>query len=103
VWPWLLGAFGEAWLRTSHDPGRAARALLDTITPLLTTHLTEAGLGCVSEIFDGDPPHHPNGCIAQAWNVGELVRLLHLLKKSAPHELRAWEDANGGKELTCAS
>jgi glycogen debranching enzyme len=39
-------------------------------------HLTEAGLGNVSEVFDGDAPHHPRGCIAQAWSVGELLRVL---------------------------
>jgi glycogen debranching enzyme len=39
-------------------------------------HLADAGLGNVSEIFDGDPPHRPAGCIAQAWSVAELVRAL---------------------------
>jgi glycogen debranching enzyme len=38
-------------------------------------HLGEAGLGNVSEIFDGDAPHRPRGCIAQAWSVGELLRV----------------------------
>jgi glycogen debranching enzyme len=37
-------------------------------------HLTAAGLGSVSEIFDGDLPHHPRGCIAQAWSVAEVLR-----------------------------
>ena len=37
-------------------------------------HLTEACLGQVSEIFDGDAPHTPRGCVAQAWSVGELLR-----------------------------
>jgi len=39
-------------------------------------HLTEAGLGQISEIFDADPPHHPRGCFAQAWSVAELLRAL---------------------------
>jgi glycogen debranching enzyme len=39
-------------------------------------HLSEAGLGNLSEIFDGDMPHHPRGCIAQAWSVGELMRVI---------------------------
>jgi predicted glycogen debranching enzyme len=93
VWPWLLGAYGEAELRVSRNRERSAAALLATITPLLTSHLREAGLGTVSEIFDGNPPHQPNGCIAQAWSVGELVRLLHVLKKAAPQALAAWESA----------
>jgi glycogen debranching enzyme len=39
-------------------------------------HLSEAGLGTVSEIFDAEPPHAPRGCIAQAWSVAELLRVL---------------------------
>ncbi len=97
VWPWLLGAFGEAWLRVSPKPRQTAKTLLDTLTPLLTLHLQEAGMGSVSEVFDGNPPHAPNGCIAQAWSVGELTRLLHLLKKTAPVELRNWEKAASGR------
>jgi glycogen debranching enzyme len=38
------------------------------------THVCDAGLGHISEIFDGDAPHHPRGCIAQAWSVAELLR-----------------------------
>jgi glycogen debranching enzyme len=37
-------------------------------------HIQAAGLGTASEIFDGDPPFTPNGCIAQAWTVGETLR-----------------------------
>ena len=39
-------------------------------------HLSEAGIGTVSEIFDGEPPFIPRGCISQAWSVGELLRVL---------------------------
>ncbi|MGZ4854998.1 MAG: amylo-alpha-1,6-glucosidase, partial [Candidatus Angelobacter sp.] len=39
-------------------------------------HLTEAGMGQISEIFDGDAPHHPRGCFAQAWSVAEVLRAL---------------------------
>ncbi len=42
----------------------------------LIKHLGEAGIGQVSEIFDGDPPHTPRGCIAQAWSVAEVLRCL---------------------------
>ncbi len=91
VWPWLLGAYGDAELRVSKDRERSGKSLLATITPLLTTHLGEAGLGSLSEIFDGDPPHQPNDCLAQAWSVGELFRLLCVLKKAAPQALQAWE------------
>jgi predicted glycogen debranching enzyme len=91
VWPWLLGAYGEAALRVTRNRELAAKSLLDTITPLFTRHLQEAGMGTLSEIFDGNPPHQPHGCIAQSWSVGEVIRLLHLLKKAAPQAFLAWE------------
>jgi glycogen debranching enzyme len=37
-------------------------------------HLLETGVGQISEVFDGDAPHHPAGCIAQAWSVAEVLR-----------------------------
>ncbi len=91
VWPWLLGAYGEAMLKTAWDVDGAARGLLDTLTPLFSDHLAEAGLGSISEIFDGNPPHEPNGCIAQAWSVAECFRLLRLLEKAAPRVYDDWE------------
>ena len=42
----------------------------------LAAHLSEAGLGQISEVFDGDSPHHPGGCFAQAWSVAEVLRAL---------------------------
>ena len=69
AWSWLLGPFVQAHLRVYGDPG-AARSFLD---PLLE-HLYDHGLGSISEIFDGDPPHTPRGCIAQAWGVAEVLR-----------------------------
>jgi glycogen debranching enzyme len=41
----------------------------------LESHLKVAGLGSISEVFDGDPPHRPSGCFAQAWSVAELLRI----------------------------
>jgi glycogen debranching enzyme len=52
------------------------------IRSFLRQHWTAAGIGCVSEIFDGDPPHQPNGCISQAWSVGELIRLYTILDET---------------------
>ena len=43
------------------------------------SHLREAGLGAVSEIFDGDSPHPPRGCISQAWSVAEIIRAKKLI------------------------
>ncbi len=93
VWPWLLGIYGDALLRVAWDVPNAARELLESITPLLTSHLAEAGVGSLSEIFTADPPHLPNGCIAQAWSVAEVLRLLQALRKAAPDTVHHWEHA----------
>ena len=69
VWGWLLGPFALAHLRVYQDPAMATSFL----EPMLK-HVTAAGLGSASEIFDGDPPFAPQGCIAQAWTVGETLR-----------------------------
>ncbi len=75
VWPWLLGAFVEAWLAVHDDlPDAASVARERFVTPLLH-HLNEAGLGHVSEIADAQPPHTPRGCPFQAWSLAELIRL----------------------------
>jgi len=73
AWPWLMGPFVSAWVRV-HGATNAARRRAGGFFRALNNHLCEAGLGTVSEIFDGDPPHLPRGCIAQAWSVGELLR-----------------------------
>ncbi len=64
VWAWLLGPYALAHYRV-HGDAAAAQAVLAGIAP----HLADAGLGQISEIFDGDPPHTPRGCPAQAWSV----------------------------------
>ena len=74
VWLWLLGPFVEAQLRQGGDRADA----LARLTPLLH-HLRDAGLGTLSEIFDGDPPHSPRGAVAQAWSVAEILRVLQML------------------------
>ncbi|MBV8760347.1 MAG: glycogen debranching enzyme family protein [Deltaproteobacteria bacterium] len=71
IWPWLAGAFIEAWVRVHRDAAEARRRFF---APLLD-RLEIAGLGHLSEIADGDPPHTPCGCPFQAWSVAELVRL----------------------------
>ncbi|MBA4423675.1 MAG: glycogen debranching protein, partial [Syntrophus sp. (in: bacteria)] len=80
VWPWLLGPFGEAALRVAEDQKQEKEFLKRHLRSFLRNHLREAGIGSVSEVFDGDPPHRPGGCIAQAWSVAELIRLFLLLR-----------------------
>ena len=72
VWPWLLGPFITAYLRAFPNEREKARGWLARFPG----HLREAGLGSISEVFDGDEPHTPGGCIAQAWSVGEILRAL---------------------------
>jgi predicted glycogen debranching enzyme len=80
VWGWLLGPFVLAHLRVYQDPGTAASFL----EPMLQ-HVGAAGVGSASEIFDGDPPFTPNGCIAQAWTVGEALRAWQIVAAAQSH------------------
>jgi predicted glycogen debranching enzyme len=80
VWGWLLGPFALAHLRVY---GNAQQAM-SFLEPMFG-QIKSAGLGTLSEIFDGDPPHVPNGCIAQAWTVGEM--------------LRAWKNVAAAQEI----
>lgn len=81
VWPWLIAHFGEAYIRAATDKTAAKIFLLNYIRPFVRKHMLEAGVGCISEIFDGDPPHRPNGCISQAWSAAGLIRLYTLLNE----------------------
>lgn len=74
VWPWLLGPFVEAYAKVTSDTA-GAKAMLSALRPQLMTY----GIGSLAEIFDGSEPQRPNGCYAQAWSVGEILRVWHLL------------------------
>ena len=73
VWPWLLGPFITAYVKVNDGSEAARRQAEEWMTPL-HAHLSAAGLGHISEIFDGDFPHRPCGCVAQAWSVAEILR-----------------------------
>jgi len=75
VWPWLMGAFVEAWVRVRGGSQNAIDEARNRFLEPLIRHLDDAGLGHVSEIADADPPHTPRGCPFQAWSLGELLRL----------------------------
>ncbi len=79
VWPWLTGAFVEAWLRVRDHSTEAKKEAVERFVMPLLEHRDRAGLGHISEIADGDPPHTPAGCPFQAWSLGELLRLDPLL------------------------
>jgi len=79
VWSFLLGPFVESFLKVNGFSRKSKKKAAEYIQPLLK-HLTEDGcLGSVSEIFDGDKPHKPKGCFAQAWGVAELIRAYQLI------------------------
>lgn len=79
VWPYLIGAFVEAYLKVNEFNPKGKRQAAEFILPLLQ-HFTEDGcVGSISEIFDGDAPQLPKGCIAQAWSVAELIRAYQLV------------------------
>ncbi len=71
VWAWLLGSYATAVHKVR---GNSTYELKNCLLPLFTQQIFQAGLGTISEIFDGDPPHTPRGCIAQAWSVAEPLR-----------------------------
>ena len=75
AWPYLLGAFVEAWVQVRGGGAETIRAARSRFFEPLEAHLAEAGLGHVSEIVDGDAPHTPRGCPFQAWSVAEMLRL----------------------------
>jgi predicted glycogen debranching enzyme len=74
VWGWLLGPYAEARYRLDGNREEALRLLLP-----IQDHLRDAGLGSVSEIFEGDAPHRPDGCVAQAWSIAELLRVWRMI------------------------
>jgi predicted glycogen debranching enzyme len=70
VWAWLIGPFIDAWLRVHPDKSERAQDFLSGFE----SHLSEAGIGTISEVFDAEAPYYPRGCIAQAWSVAEVLR-----------------------------
>jgi glycogen debranching enzyme len=68
-----MGPFITAYIKVNGETESTRRQAKVWLTPL-KEHLADAGLGHISEIFDGDPPHRPVGCISQAWSVAELLR-----------------------------
>ncbi|HHT9108083.1 MAG TPA: amylo-alpha-1,6-glucosidase [Candidatus Wunengus sp. YC63] len=73
VWAWLIGPYISAYAKAYAGNKDALKYIKGLFVPFYE-HLFDAGLGTVSEIFDGDPPHTPRGCISQAWSVAEILR-----------------------------
>ena len=74
AWGFLLGGFFSAYMKVNHHSSSAAENAVHMLEPV-RKHLSDSGcIGSISEIFDGDTPHNPRGCYAQAWSVGEVLR-----------------------------
>ena len=70
VWPWLIGAYVDAWLKTYPDELSGAEDSLRGFD----AHLAQDAVGSISEIFDAETPYSSRGCVAQAWSVAEVLR-----------------------------
>jgi predicted glycogen debranching enzyme len=79
VWPHLIGPFIEAWLKVNNSSKKSKKQANRYLQPLLKHLQEDACVGSISEIFDGDKPHHPRGCFAQAWGVAEVLRAYKLI------------------------
>lgn len=76
VWPWLLGHYAEAYLSIHKQSGlQHIKDIYKNLEPTIFEH----GVGSISEVFDGNPPHLPNGAPSQAWSVAELLRMAWLI------------------------
>jgi len=89
VWAWLLGPFIDACFKVNGEKRKTQNQVRQG-RESFSTHLHEAGLGQVSEIFDGEPHLFPRGCFAQAWSVGEILRAVveHDVMRSGKEKAR---------------
>jgi predicted glycogen debranching enzyme len=78
VRPWLLGHFSEAWLNLY---GRTGKYFINALVHNFEEDMFEHGLGTISEVYDGNPPHTPCGAVSSAASVAEVLRVLLMLKK----------------------
>jgi predicted glycogen debranching enzyme len=77
VWPWLIGPYVDALLSINEGSRESRVRARGALAPLLA--LDRGGIGTLPEVFDGDPPHRPAGCISQAWSVAEVLRALEMI------------------------
>ena len=106
VWPWLMGPFITAYIKTNGGRDVARRQVAAWLEPL-KVHLADGGLGHISEIFDGDAPQRPRGCIAQAWSVAEILRAyvedVKNIRPLPPVENKAPQDTANIKDRSAPS
>ncbi|HLN89381.1 MAG TPA: amylo-alpha-1,6-glucosidase [Candidatus Binatia bacterium] len=93
IWPWLTGPLTKAYLRTKGQASHQLKFAQETfLFPLFSQQVIQGGLGSISELYEGDLPHAPGGCISQAWSVAELLRAYveDTLQFRPPHEKEAF-------------
>ncbi len=78
VWPWLLEGFSAGWLRIHKKSGVA---YIDSLLHGFEEEMTQHGIGTISEIYNGDPPHQAKGAISQAWSVAALLQMFKMIEK----------------------
>ena len=78
VWPWLLEGFSAGWLRIHKKSGVA---YIDNLLHGFEEEMTQHGIGTISEIYNGDPPHQAKGTISQAWSVAALLQMFKMVEK----------------------
>jgi predicted glycogen debranching enzyme len=78
IFPWLFGHFAEGYLKIH---GKGGLSIIKGIYNDFEKEMVEHGIGSISEIYDGDPPHKPGGSISQAWSVAELLRVSDMIEK----------------------
>lgn len=83
VWPFPLGAFYLAYLKVNGHSAAARRQVKEWLSALEPA-LREGCAGQLPEIYDGQTPTASRGCFAQAWSVGELLRVYEALERSVP-------------------
>ena len=78
VWPWLLGAFADAYLKLQGDNGKS---FIENLFMDFENEMSKDGIGTISEIYEGDPPYEGRGGISQAWSIAELLRINKMIKE----------------------
>ena len=75
IWPWLIGAFLEAYVKVNDRSDESIKQAHEWLTPLVDTMKSRGCIGQIAEIFEATEPYRPVGCPAQAWSVAEALRL----------------------------
>ncbi len=79
AWPWLLGAYVEAYLKIY---GKSGLSEMKKLVAGFEDEMKMNGLGTISELYNGDPPHNGKGAVSQAWSVAEMRRIIWLIEKT---------------------